>query len=164
MDGKSLTKKQKKAIQTAIFFIIITLPFLNITQTLSIDTFIDSFENPEEYICLHNTNLIKSTKEKENYLIIEKATNSNFQIKKHDQIIYLKDSGEIACSRVLHASKINNVKRYYITNDQKTQIQTVYRSQIVGKIIKNMDDNLWNTISINIWDISIHNLNINKIR
>lgn len=41
--------------------------------------------------------------------------------------------------------------------------EPIYENQIIGKVIGNVDNNLWNTISMKIWDISIHNLNVKAL-
>jgi hypothetical protein len=96
-------------------------------------------------------------------MIIQRSSCPDFEIKENDEIIYFESDGEIKCSTVIHSSKIGTIKHYYTINQDHTEEESVYENQIIGKVIKTMDDNLWNTISIRTWDISIHQLNINNI-
>jgi len=123
------------------------------TQILGIDIFLDSFEKSSEYILLETGN---------EYIIIQKTKNDNYLIDKNDKILYFDETGEIAFNQVKHISAIGNMKRYY-TDNEKNNKNPIYESQILGKVIKEIDDTLLNIISINIWDISIHNLNINSL-
>jgi hypothetical protein len=161
-EGK-LTKQQKTIIKTSIFLIIATIPFISAASQMTMEQFLDSFENPEHYISIQNDNLIKSASQKEGYMIIQRSSCPDFEIKENDEIIYFESDGEIKCSTVIHSSKIGTIKHYYTINQDHTEEESVYENQIIGKVIKTMDDNLWNTISIRTWDISIHQLNINNI-
>lgn len=161
-EGK-ITKKHKKIIKTAIFIIIATIPFISAASQMTLETFIDSFENPEHYLSLQNNNIIKSASQNGDYIIIQKSTCPDFTIKEHDEIIYFENNGDIKCSIVLYKSQAGTIKQYYTINKDKSTTDSVYENQIIGKIIKTMDDNIWNSISIKTWDISIHQLNINNI-
>jgi hypothetical protein len=39
----------------------------------------------------------------------------------------------------------------------------IHKSQVVGKIINIIDGNIWNSISIKMWETSINTLNIGAI-
>ena len=85
-------------------------------------------------------------------------------IKEKDNIVYLKGKGELACSRIHHSIYIGAIKKYYTTDENnKINSNPIYENQIVGKIVKIVDNNLWNTISMKIWDISINELNVNAL-
>ena len=79
---ENLKKNLKKIIKLSIFFIIISLPFLTMTHILGMNTFLDSFENPDSYICLQNDGNWLSTKtNNEEYIIIQTTTHPDFTIK-----------------------------------------------------------------------------------
>jgi len=165
VDGKEEMKKIFKTIlKICIFILIANLPFLTLAHITSMDTFLDSFENPEDYICLNsNSKLLHSTNTKEGYLIIQKTSHPDFKIEESDTIIYIKKEGGLACSRVYHYSYIGPTKKYFTDNtDDKISFNPVYEPQIVGKVVKIVDNNIWNSISIKIWDISIHDLNLHS--
>jgi len=155
----------KKIVKILIFIIIANLPFITAANILSVDTFLDSFENPEFYISVKNDNKIIKTDFKEgDYLIIQRANHPDFKIKDKDEIIYVKDEGDIVCNQVLESKSIGSIKMYYTKEDnKKDKNEPIYETQIVGKIIKSIDDNLWNSISMEIWKISINDLNINAM-
>lgn len=131
---------------------------------IGIDTFLDSFENPEYYICLQDkdNSLGLNTKNGE-YIIIQKSSHPNFNIKKSDSVIYCKKGGDIACNRIHHINSIGAIKGYYTTKENDVTSQPIYESQIVGKIINVVDGNIWNSISLKIWETSIHNLNLRAL-
>ena len=163
VDEKKMKKIIKQAIKICIFISLANLPFLTIAHMTSIETFLDSFENPDDYICLKsNSNLLQSTANNGEYIIIQKSSHPDFKIKENDNIIYIKDKGGLACNRVHHSSYIGSMKKYYTTDEnKKISYNHIYEPQIVGKIVNIVENNLWNSISMKIWDISIHALNLN---
>lgn len=155
----------KKILKMCIFISLVNLPFITSAQILSVDTFFDSFEKPEFYICFENkNNQIQSATQQGDYIIIQKATHPDFTVNKNDNIIYARVGGELVCSRVHHTIQIGSIKKYY-TVDENNQISKnpVYDVQIAGKIVKTVNGNIWNSISIKVWDLSIHELNINAL-
>ena len=164
-DEKKMKKIMKHAIKICIFILLANLPFITAAQTINMETFLDSFENPDCYICLEsNSNLIQSAAKDGDYIIIQKSSHPDFKIKEKDNIIYIKGKGELVCNRVHHSSYIGAIKKYYTTDENnKISSNPIYENQIVGKIVKIVDNNLWNTISMKIWDISIHELNVNAL-
>jgi hypothetical protein len=146
----------KTAAKTLIFLSITALPFLILTNAIGIDTFLDSFENPEDYTYLKNNNYLQSAKIKDqNYIIIQKSDHPNFQIQEGDTIMYCTVNGEIACHEIYQIYGIGTLKKYSI---QEKNI--VYGDQIIGKVIKTLDNNIWNELAINIWNLAINDLNI----
>ena len=160
-----MKKIMKHAIKICIFILLANLPFITAVQIISMETFLDSFENPDYYICFEsNSNLIQSAAKDGDYIIIQKSSHPDFKIKEKDNIIYLKGKGELACSRIHHSIYIGAIKKYYTTDENnKISSNPIYENQIVGKIVKIVDNNLWNTISMKIWDTSIHELNVNAL-
>jgi hypothetical protein len=156
-------KTLKLAIKFSLFLIIASIPFISITQMIGMDAFLDSFENSEYYLCfqdeygLYATN----TNEKE-YVIIQGSSHPDFSAGKDDYIIYLTNDNELACNRVYHVSSIGTFKRYH-TQDMESIGHHVLENQVIGKVIKVVDDNIWNSIAISIWEISIDKLNIRAL-
>jgi SOS-response transcriptional repressor LexA len=165
VDEGNMRKIIKNALKLCIFISLASLPFITAAQIISMDTFLDSFEKPEYYICLEGkNNLIQSAAKDGDYIIIQKSTHPDFKINDDDNILYIKDKDQLACSRIDHSSCIGSIKRYYITDENnKVSNSPIYEVQIVGKIVKIVDNNLWNSISMKIWDVSIHELNINAM-
>lgn len=50
--------------------------------------------------------------------------------------------------------------RYYVEDKIKNEDKPIYKTQIIGKVIKQIDKNIWNQLSIYLLELSIHNLNI----
>jgi hypothetical protein len=161
--------KEKKritenAIKICIFISIISLPFVTVTQMIGIDTFLDSFENPEDYICLQDKdNLFATNTKNGEYVIIQKSSHPNFDVKKSDSIVYCKNDGSIACNKVYRINNIGAIKRYHITGENDITSQPIYEYKIIGKIIKVVDGNIWNSISLRVWETSIHSLNLRAL-
>lgn len=154
----------KNAIKICIFISIVSLPFVTVTQMIGIDTFLDSFENPEDYICLQDKdNLFGTNTKNGEYVIIQKSSHPNFDVKKSDSIIYCKNDGNIACNKVYHINNIGAIKRYHITGENDITSQPIYECKIIGKIIKVVDGNIWNSISLRVWETSIHSLNLRAL-
>ena len=158
-------KEIKKTIKLFIFFIIISLPFVTITQMIGMDTFLDSFENPDQYLCFQdNGDWFGVKTEESKYIIIQKATHPDFTIEDSDSIIYFKINGDITCSKIKQTNTyISSIKRYSPVNSNEEYEENIYESQIIGKIVNRADDNIWNILSIKIWEVSIHNLNIRAL-
>jgi len=96
------------------------------------------------------------------YIIIQKSSHPDFVIKTKDTIIYCKNDEKLACDKVDYIS-INAIKRYYINDDLSSKDQPIYESQIIGKVIRIIDNNIWNSISIKCWESSINSLNLRSI-
>jgi len=156
-----MKKKIKNVIKFFIFISLVSLPFITITQILGMEAFLDSFENPAYYICLQDKdNTFGLNTKNEEYLVIQKSSHPEFNIKKSDSIIYCKNNGDIACNKIYNINNIGATKRYYTTGENDIVSQPIYDSQIIGKVITVIDSNIWNFISIKIWEVSIHNLNL----
>ena len=152
----------KKIINFGIFILIANLPFFAITNMVGIDTFLDSFENPDRYIFFRKTNSITNTKlEKNTILVIQKTYDTNTEILEGDQILYYKDSGEIDCKKVYSINCIGPLKKYHIVdNNNHFTGEKIYNQQIIGKVLEISDSNIITELSLKIWDISIHEFNI----
>ena len=151
-------------IKICSFISLASLPFISITQILGIEAFLDSFENPSYYICLQDKdNTIGLNTKNEDYIIIQKSSHPEFNIKKSDTIIYCKNNGTITCNKIYNINNIGAIKIYYITGENDVINKPIYENQIIGKIITIVDNNIWNFFSIKIWDLSIHNLNLRTL-
>jgi uncharacterized membrane protein len=156
-------KTLKLAIKICLFLVISSIPFISITQMIGIDTFLDSFENSEYYHCFKDeVGLYAANTIDKDYLLIQESRHPDFSAEKNDYIIYLTNDNELACNRVYHVSSIGKIKRYH-TQDKKFIGHHVLENQVLGKVIKVVDENIWNSISISIWEISIQNLNIRAL-
>jgi len=158
--------EHKKIIKILIFIIVAALPFISLTNMVGMDIFLDSFENPESYICLKNSDkIIELEDNNKEYIIIQKSTHPDFNIDTSDIVVYFSFEGDILCSEINEINAIGSFKRYQISDHQSENKETqIFQNQIIGKIVKTLEDNPWNTLLIKMWDISIHNLNINALR
>lgn len=121
--------------------------------------FLDSFENPKYYLSIENNKLF-GVDTNEKILIIQKSSHPDFIVENNDDIIYFTKNGDILCSKVYEINSINTKNKFYTVNYNNLHNKIIYENQIIGKIIKIIDNNIWNSISLRFWDISIHNLNI----
>lgn len=160
-----MKKAIKSTIKLCVFISIANLPFITITQLAGIDTFLDSFENTEHYAYIQSQrNSMEPNIKEGDYIILQKSSHPNFTIKQQDMILYCKDNGETVYQRVHHINCIDTVKRYHIIDNNNNHAdKPIYENQIIGKVVSIVDNNLWNIISIKIWEVSIHNLNIGAL-
>jgi len=127
---------------------------------IGIDIFLDSFECPQYYVCIQNNNNFLDLKEKNSeYVIIQKSSHLEFEIKRSDVVIYCKNNGELAYDVVEYVS-IDAIKTYHMKNNMGITSQPIFESQIIGKVINFIDSNIWNSISIKCWELSINSLNL----
>jgi hypothetical protein len=158
-DKKTITL----AIKFCLFLVLASIPFISISQMIGIDTFLDSFENSEYYLCLQDDDgLYAINNNEKDFVIIQESKHPDFSAEKNDYIIYLTNDNELVCSRVYHISCIGTNKRYH-TQDKESIGQHVLENQVLGKVIGLVDDNILNSISISLWEISINNLNIRAL-
>lgn len=151
----------KNIIKLGIFVSIAALPFISITQIIGIDTFIDSFENPDHYVCLQDkNNSLNLDIKRGDFIIVQKSSHPNFNAKESDYIIYSKINGDIACNKINNINTMGALKIYYVSEQNDLSKQPIYDLQVIGKVVNIIDDNIWNSISISLWATSINNLNI----
>ena len=151
----------RKIIGLILFIGIAALPFMSVTEMIGMEAFLDSFEHPESYLCLKSDNLITGIKtDTDNYIIIQKTNHPEFEIQKNDKLMYFNLQGELSCEEVNQISGMGTFKRYYLNGEYEEGEVTIYEGQIIGKVIKQIDNNFWNELSIKIWEISIENFNI----
>ena len=122
--------------------------------------FLDSFENPKYYLSLENNKLLNGVDAKEQILVIQKSSHPYFYVENNDEIIYFGNNGDILCSKVYEINSMNAKNKFYTVNYDSSNSGIICEKQILGKIIKIIDYNIWNLISIKFWDISVHNLNL----
>ena len=156
-------KTLKLAIKSCLFLIIASIPFVSITQIIGMDTFLDSFENCDYYLCFKDEDGLYATNinDKE-YVIIQESSHPDFSAGKNDYIIYLTNDNELTCNRIYHVSSIGTFKRYHV-QEMGSIGHYVLENQVIGKVIRVVDENIWNLIFISVWEISIHNLNIRAL-
>ena len=155
----------KSAIKLCIFISLANLPFITISQLIGMDTFLDSFENPNFYLYLQDSvHSIESNIKEGTFIIFQKSSHPDFTVMERDTILLCKDDEGIVFHRVYHINCIGSVKRYHIMDNNKSLAdKPIYENQIIGKVLSVVDTNLWNVISMKIWDLSIHNLNIRAL-
>jgi len=152
----------KNSIKFLFFISLASLPFLTVTQLIGLDTFIDSFENSEYYLCLEDDGFFASKINKEEFVLIQRSSHPGFKIENEDSIIYWNNEGEILCNHLKRINNVGSLKRYENIENENAEQIPIYENQIIGKVINKIDNNLWFSLSLKIWDISIQNLNFNS--
>lgn len=148
----NLTKISLKNFLKFVFIpIVFTILFLPIIQNLGVEEFLESFENPEYYLLLQNN---------KKYEVVQLSSHPDFFIESGDTVIYYNLTGKLTYHKINQIKATGMADIYYLSSGEN---QPIFKSQIVGKIIKETDRNLLNTISMNLWDVSIHNLNIKAL-
>ena len=160
-----MKKKTKNILNLCVFLVIANLPFITVTQLIGTETFLDSFEKPDSYYLMQgDSNSFNLNIKEGSYIIFQKTTNADTEVNEGDTIIYYKSNGELSCKKVYQINSIGAVKKYQtIDNSNKDTDNAIYENQIIGKIVKIVDNNIWNVMSMKIWDISIHTYNINAL-
>jgi hypothetical protein len=148
-----------KAGKIFIFLVVANLPFLAVVQLIGMDTFLDSFQNPDSYLYMKN-NKESNSNIREGYLILKKPAFQDFIVQNGDTIMYRTMEGSIRCESVLQVQLIHGTTVYYTTTPAEDDIKgPIYDTQILGKVIRIVDDNPWYALSLQLWDFSIKNLN-----
>jgi hypothetical protein len=148
---------QKNIIKLCVFILIGNLPFLTLTNLLGVDLFLDSFDNPDAYQYL-NTEKYGLEGVNGKYIIVQKTSHPDFSLVTGETVFYMKDEGGLLCQKIYRISDLGSLKKYYtLSLDGSTD--PVVEQEIIGKIIGMVDDNLWNVLALEFWDISIKNLN-----
>jgi len=157
-----MKKTLKNIIKIGVFIAIANLPFITITQLVGIETFLDSFENTDYYIYVSTNGQTKGTTIDEgDYVIVQKSSHPEFSVEQQDIILYYTNTGEELYQRVEQINCVGTIKRYQVASENNFYTEeTIYENQVIGKVVSIIDNNLWNVISMKIWDMSIHNLNL----
>ncbi len=142
------------------FFILVNLPFLTVTHLIGIDTFIDSFQHPTIYSFIKNDD---STNALTGYLVIKIPSNQASVIKEGDSILCHTIKNTVQQRIVSQIQTKDGITIYYTTSLTDSSDAVVYDSQIIGKIIANSGDNLWYTLCLQTWELSIEKLNIQTL-
>lgn len=140
---------------------IANLPFLTVVQLIGINTFLDSFQHPDTYQSIKNYEKDNDTVGR-GYLILQRSTHQDFSVKNGDTILYRTLEGSVKCESVLDVELRQGATIYYTTTPVQDEIKgPIYNTQILGKVTDIVDNNIWNTLCLQIWDFSIRNLNVN---
>jgi len=145
---KFFTKRRSNFI---IFLFVFSMPFISVAHTIGTDVFLDSFENSEHYYLLE-----KDDKK----IIVQTSDAPGFSIDSGETMLFYSEDGELSYGKINRISSICGTRVYTIQNDVE---QMISEQSIIGKIVKQTDNNFLNSISMNLWDISVHNLNINAL-
>jgi len=151
----------KKTITLLIVTFLAFLPFIYVTNIIGLDIFLDSFENSNYYIIIQDKENILQSNTDGDYLIIQKSSHPDFEIEESDTIFYSNFEGDILYTKINYVTSIAAIKRYYIDkqNEEKDK-DFIFENQILGKIIRIIDNSIFNSITVKIWDTSIHNFNL----
>jgi len=155
MKGRILFKVGK----LCIFLAVANLPFMTVAQLIGMDTFLDSFQHPDAYQYMKNDNA-SNTDVKACFLILQTPTIQDFIVQNGDTILYRTNEGSVRCEPVLQIQLLHGTTVYYTAIPTEDDIKgPIYDNQVLGKVTGIVDDNLWNALSLQLWDFSIKNLN-----
>ena len=93
---------------------------------------------------------------------MQKSSHPDFNIKKSDIVIYCRTNGDLACEKIEYIS-LDFIKTYYTRNSLEISSHPIFESQIIGKVVSVIENNIWNSISIKCWEISINSLNLRSL-
>lgn len=150
----------RRCMKICGFFIIANLPFLTINQLVGVDTFIESFNHPDSFMYIKNE-LAPGTNINGEYLILKKPSAQGWSIGEGDQILYYSIKDSLQQNIVYQIRSTNGITTYYtIACGADTYDGPIYEHQIIGKIIGNSKDTIWNSLCLQLWKLSIDHLNI----
>ena len=157
--------RSKNILKICVFVLLANLPFLSATQLIGMDVFLDSFESPQEYLYFQaDEQLMGSIKNNDDYLILQRTNHPEFTLNEGDTILYSNENYIVTCNKIHSVSCIGTLKKYHVVNvDDSLADCPIYDYQIIGKVVSIVDNNLWNILSIKLWDVSIHNLNAHAL-
>ncbi len=154
---------KKKFLYTILklgsFFLIANLPFLTVSQLIGMEAFIDSFRHPDSIISIQNEK-IAGMENEGGYIILEQPSYQGFFIGEGDCILYQTKKDTFQQNVVSSIKSDDGRKTYYIANFVDATNGPIYDHQIIGKIIGKSGDNLWVTLCLQFWEVSIDKLNI----
>ena len=160
-----MKRRTKKILKICVFILIANLPFLSATQIIGMDIFLDSFESPEKYVYFEaDEQYIEGIKNNDDYYVLQKTSHPEFTLIKGDTILYSTVNNIVVCNKICSISCIGALKKYHVTSIDGSLIDyPIYDYQIIGKVVSIVDNNIWNVISMKIWEVSIHNLNVHAL-
>lgn len=129
------------------------------------DVFLDSFQSPEKYVYFQaDEQYIEGIKSDDDYYVLQKTSHPEFTLTEGDTILYSTGNNVFICNKIYSISCIGAFKKYHVKSVDNNLIDyPVYDYQIIGKVVSIVDNNIWNALSMNLWDVSIHNLNIHAL-
>jgi len=145
-----------------LFLIIANLPFLTMTCLLGPETFLDSFDHPSSYVLLDPMDSIGQFNiTSGSFLLVQRSSHPAFTIEPFDTILYCRDDGTIDCDQISHLTMIGSFRQYAVQGTQHDpDTEVIYEQHIIGKIVGNLDANIWNTLALSLWNTAVNNLNI----
>ena len=97
---------------------------------------------------------------KAGYIILEKPTEQGFSVGEGDQILYQSMKDRLQQRTVYQIKSNDGITTYYIVASGTDNYEgPIYKHQIIGKIIGNLNDTIWNSFCLQIWELSIDYLN-----
>jgi len=162
-EGVNLMNNMTKGVlHLCIFISIANLPFITVTQLVGMDVFLDSFENTEHYLYLQEDGNMRGIDiANDEYVIIKKSSHPAFHLHENDMVIYYNEKGEAACRSLSHITAAGSLLKYYLVDHSGTQPDSViYDTQVIGKVVSTIEKSVWTAFCLQIWDITISQLNI----
>ncbi len=155
-----MAPKQRKNLYTiTLFFLIVNLPYLTITCSMGTEFFFETFEQPDNYKYIHCTPKL-TNQHSHTYLLIQKPTAEHYHLQEGDHVCYITDTGFLATKQISCININTPTPKYYLhTTTENQELETIYHHQILGKVITTIDENIWTTISLDLWEASRQNLN-----
>jgi hypothetical protein len=152
-------RKRLEVKKICMFLIITNIPFVTVAHLIGIEVFIESFQHPDAYQCIKTYEASSDTRQL-GYLVLETPLHEHFLIRNGDTILYRTEGGAVRCESVLNVAPCQGTTIYYTTTATKGNITgPIYETQILGKVMGTIDDNIWNALCLQVWDFSVKNLN-----
>lgn len=160
-----MNKLTTSVLHLCIFICIANFPFISVTQLAGMDVFLDSFENTEHYLYLHDDGGLKSIDiTTDEYIILQKSTHPSFQLKENDVVLYYDENGNAACQHLSHITATGPLLTYHLASYGIIESDhVIYDNQIIGKVVSTVKHTMWNAFCLHLWDIAISQLNIRTL-
>ncbi len=128
------------------------------------DVFLDSFENTEYYLYVQDNGDMRSVDiANDEYVIIQKSTHPAFQLQENDVVMYYDENGEAVCQHLAYITAVGPLLKYHLVDHATIDRDSViYDAQVIGKVVSTAENTAWNAFCLQIWDITISQLNIHN--
>ncbi len=157
-------KTQKELTTILILFTLINIPFIITGRLIGFQALIDTFNHPTGYQYLKLNQQTMTQQNLNNMLILQKTTHPDFTLNPKDTILYINNDGDVALDTIHTITTHGPLTQIYLkSNNPTNQKNTIHNEYILGKVLTTVDNNPLTTLSLTIWDETIHHLNIHSI-
>lgn len=142
-----MRNRTKRTLLGCILCVIISsLPFVTLATSLGIETMVDTYQHPDHY------HYLKDTQPSASYLILQDVPETDL-LQKGDTILF-QDNDNIK-QGIITAINTNTDVVYTTTG----LITPIHPHEILGRLTASLTPNPWTLLCLQLWDLTTHTLN-----